>query len=222
MFPAFDDAITCSSDSGGKPIVSKTGMGSSAALTTALVASLLQFFGVTRLNCRVGDEDRKLVHNLSQLAHAVAQGKLGSGFDVSAAVYGTQMYQRFDAGRLQQCMGETVSGPVLYTAVCEPSNWTQRLTPFQLPPMMNIVMGDVCGGSSSTSMAKDVFKWRSSHPEAANKLWRDLAEVNKNIFSALQALRVMAVKDVHAYSQAINEASRCIVGDLVTEVDDVG
>jgi phosphomevalonate kinase len=127
-------------------------MGSSAALTTALVASLLQFFGVIRLNCRIGDEDRRLVHNLSQLAHAIAQGKLGSGFDVSAAVYGTQIYQRFDASKLQQCMGETVSPQVLHKAVMDQGNWTQRLAPFALPPLMDIVMGDVCGGSSSTSM----------------------------------------------------------------------
>lgn len=64
-------------------------MGSSAALTTALVGSLLQWFGVTRLGLRQGDRDRQLVHNLAQLAHAVAQGKIGSGFDVAAAVYGT-------------------------------------------------------------------------------------------------------------------------------------
>jgi uncharacterized protein YuzB (UPF0349 family) len=29
-----------------------------------------------------------VAHNLAQLVHAVAQGKIGSGFDVAAAVYG--------------------------------------------------------------------------------------------------------------------------------------
>lgn len=33
-------------------------------------------------------EDRRVVHNLAQLVHANAQGKIGSGFDVAAAVYG--------------------------------------------------------------------------------------------------------------------------------------
>jgi phosphomevalonate kinase len=63
-------------------------MGSSAALTTSLVGALLQWFGVIKLGFRRGDDDRAIVHNLSQLAHAVAQGKIGSGFDVAAAVYG--------------------------------------------------------------------------------------------------------------------------------------
>lgn len=78
----------CKLDEQGKAIVSKTGMGSSAALTTALVGALLQWFEVTRLGLRAGMEDRKIVHNLAQLAHAAAQGKIGSGFDVAAAVYG--------------------------------------------------------------------------------------------------------------------------------------
>ena len=72
-------------------------MGSSAALATSLVGALLQWFGVIRLGQRAGGEDRRVLHNLAQLAHAVAQGKIGSGFDVAAAVYGTQMYQRFSA-----------------------------------------------------------------------------------------------------------------------------
>lgn len=66
----------------------KTGLGSSAALTTSLVSSLLQWFEVTRVGLRPDSEDRRVVHNLAQLVHAVAQGKIGSGFDVAAAVYG--------------------------------------------------------------------------------------------------------------------------------------
>ena len=35
------------------------------------------------------------MHNLAQYCHCYAQGKVGSGFDVSAAVYGSQRYRRF-------------------------------------------------------------------------------------------------------------------------------
>lgn len=86
----------------GRVRVVKTGMGSSAAMTTALVASLLQYFGIVHLptadiahsniessrNDCDSKKDRSLLHNLAQLAHAIAQGKIGSGFDVAAAVYG--------------------------------------------------------------------------------------------------------------------------------------
>ena len=90
---------------GGKMVVNKTGMGSSAALCTSLVGCLLRTFRVISLGPKgrakaAEEEDRRLLHNLSQLAHAIAQGKIGSGFDVAAAVYGTQVYSRFDAAKV--------------------------------------------------------------------------------------------------------------------------
>lgn len=62
-------------------------MGSSAALVSSLVGALLHFFNVVNLEHR-DENDLRVVHNVSQLAHSVAQGKIGSGFDVSAAIYG--------------------------------------------------------------------------------------------------------------------------------------
>jgi len=46
-------------------------------------------------------ETTQLMHNLAQYVHSLAQGKIGSGFDVSAAVYGSQVYKRFDV----HCLG---------------------------------------------------------------------------------------------------------------------
>ena len=94
----FDKQHFRKSDGNGVVEVNKTGMGSSAALTTSLVGALLQWFGVVRLGQRKGDDDRRLVHNLSQLAHAVAQGKIGSGFDVATAVYGTLLHCSITTG----------------------------------------------------------------------------------------------------------------------------
>lgn len=86
--------------------VHKTGLGSSAALITSLVTSLLLRFSVissTDLTERP-TEARTLAHNLAQFVHCLAQGKVGSGFDVSAAVFGSQLYTRFDPARLQPLM----------------------------------------------------------------------------------------------------------------------
>lgn len=53
---------------------------------------------------------RNLAHNLAQFVHCLAQGKVGSGFDVSAAVFGSQLYTRFNPARLQPLMeGDAVS-----------------------------------------------------------------------------------------------------------------
>ena len=86
-----------------KPEVAKTGLGSSAAMTTAVVAALLHYLGVVNLSTFSEDPhqqnkdsmDLDVVHMIAQSAHCIAQGKVGSGFDVSSAVYGSQRYVRF-------------------------------------------------------------------------------------------------------------------------------
>lgn len=65
-------------DEEGKVTISKTGLGSSAALTCSLVGALLQWFDVIRIGLRPDSEDRRIVHNLSQLVHGNAQGKIGN------------------------------------------------------------------------------------------------------------------------------------------------
>jgi phosphomevalonate kinase len=72
--------------------VAKTGLGSSAALVSSIVGSILLFFQ--------GTLNLDLVHNVAQLAHCLAQGKIGSGFDIASAIYGSHIYQRFLPERL--------------------------------------------------------------------------------------------------------------------------
>ena len=74
-------------DSSGQLNICKTGLGSSAALTVSLVGALLEWFQVIDVS-RHSEKHMVILHNLCQLAHANAQGKIGSGFDVAAAVYG--------------------------------------------------------------------------------------------------------------------------------------
>lgn len=89
-----------SNGANSKPEVAKTGLGSSAAMTTAVVAALLHYLGVVDLSdpCKeekFGCSDLDVIHMIAQTSHCLAQGKVGSGFDVSCAVYGSQRYVRF-------------------------------------------------------------------------------------------------------------------------------
>ena len=88
--------------------VHKTGLGSSAAMTTSLVACFLLHLQAVIPNGpkTLETEDLALIHNLAQLAHCAAQGKIGSGFDVSAAIWGSQLYRRFEPKVLQACLDE--------------------------------------------------------------------------------------------------------------------
>jgi len=191
FLPCPNDPVT------GELFVAKTGMGSSAALTTSLVGGLLKFFGCVRLNgptCPRHTEDRRIVHNLAQLAHAVAQGKIGSGFDVSAAVFGSQVYKRFDPRGFETCMeaanGSSVNDNVIFAAVTDQTLWAQgTVQTVALPHGLDIVMGDVCGGSSSTSMARAVLEWKKEKSELSVKVWNSLAEANLAVQEQFSLLR---------------------------------
>ena len=95
--------------------VHKTGLGSSAALITSLVAALLLHVRAIPLGSLstpildVQNEHRALVHNTAQYIHCLAQGKVGSGFDVSSAVYGSHLYTRFDPEVISPLMNDEVS-----------------------------------------------------------------------------------------------------------------
>ena len=89
--------------------VHKTGLGSSAALITSLVCALLLRFGIVAPESLMQgagerDEGRRLAHNLAQYVHCLAQGKVGSGFDVSSAIFGSHIYTRFDPAVIQGLM----------------------------------------------------------------------------------------------------------------------
>lgn len=90
--------------------VHKTGLGSSAALITSLTSALLVHLDVIPESSlsEDGDNDgRRLAHNLAQYVHCQAQGKVGSGFDVSAAVFGSHLYTRFDPSVISDLMNES-------------------------------------------------------------------------------------------------------------------
>lgn len=79
----------------------KTGLGSSAALISSLVTALLVHLGIPPREQILKDgiltsSALALAHNTAQYVHCLAQGKIGSGFDVSAAIHGSHLYTRFN------------------------------------------------------------------------------------------------------------------------------
>ncbi|XVF52059.1 hypothetical protein PTKIN_Ptkin04bG0234400 [Pterospermum kingtungense] len=126
-----------------KPEVAKTGLGSSAAMTTAVVAALLHYLGVVNLSS-ISDKDSMdldVVHMIAQSAHCIAQGKVGSGFDVSSAVYGSQRYVRFSPEVLSAAQA-AVTGMPLEEVIGNILNgkWDHERTKFSLPPLMTLWM----------------------------------------------------------------------------------
>jgi len=71
----------------------KVGFGSSAAAVVAIVAALLSFNNKDTKSIKRKDT----IYKLATISHYIAQGKVGSAFDIAASTYGgIFVYKRFD------------------------------------------------------------------------------------------------------------------------------
>lgn len=190
----------------GKVVVNKTGLGSSAALTTSLVGSLVHFFK--------GDlKDEKLpaiIHNLAQICHCHAQGKVGSGFDVSSACHGTHVYRRFPKCLLPDLLQqldqfEKDSESKEHAVLAETIKASVELVPWKddmvtalnLPADLELMLADVRGGSESPSMARTVLKWKASQTESDEvPHWSALSKLNPKVVELIQSLSAEGSSDV--------------------------
>lgn len=192
--------------------IPKTGLGSSATLVTSLVSALLHAFDLVRLDGApaapavsvggrrrlsttiAGDGALEVLHALAQLCHCAAQGKVGSGFDVSAAVYGSHRYCRFSPALLQAALGAPAGVPPPTDVLLATTRlygggeaWDHEVVPLALPPGIELMMGDVCCGAHTPSMVKKVNAWRKE-AAGATALWTDYAAASAALQAALQAL----------------------------------
>ncbi|RYR48061.1 hypothetical protein Ahy_A07g034055 isoform B [Arachis hypogaea] len=211
-------SITFNTDDGGdcKPEVAKTGLGSSAAMTTAVIGALLHYLGVIKLSSSKDQQDRKdytdidLLHKIAQTAHCIAQGKVGSGFDVSSAVYGSQRYVRFSPEVISsvQVAAQVLPVPEVISDILN-GNWDHERTEFSLPPLMTLLLGEPgTGGSSTPSMVGAVKKWQKSDPQKSLDTWRRLSEANSQLEIQLNFLSKLAKEQWDAYKSVIDSCSK--------------
>ena len=124
---------------GGK----KTGLGSSAASTVAMVAAILAEYGFAT------EKNVDSVHKLAQLAHSRAQGGVGSGFDVAAACYGTVAYSRFSpeiAAAAEKDFRSAAESP-----------WDCQIRQARLPPGFEIAAAFTGRPAPTVSLSKKVL-----------------------------------------------------------------
>ncbi|KAH8930010.1 Phosphomevalonate kinase [Atractiella rhizophila] len=175
--------------------VHKTGLGSSAAMVSSLVGVLCVHFGL--VETASVEEKKIIIHNLSQYVHSLAQGKLGSGFDVSTAIWGSQVYRKFDQGCLAGLMeaeGE-IDPEDLYLTIMPSKNlaWLAKDTapevqPFNLPKGLTLLLADVDGGSNTPSMVGKVLAWRSKNEKQAHELWQEISKGNSRLATLFGSL----------------------------------
>ncbi|KAF8430167.1 ribosomal protein S5 domain 2-type protein [Tirmania nivea] len=188
----------------------KTGLGSSAALVTSLTACLLSTYSKDGAPLDLSSEKvLKLVHNLAQASHCAAQGKIGSGFDVAAAVFGSCVYHRFSPALLEPLRSteEAEHDPNHFapkiTAIAL-SNWDYLIKKTKVPPGLRILMGDVNCGSSTPGMVRHVLAWRKEKEQVANALWNLIEEQNQGMINLLMELSFTAGEEQEDYVTALH------------------
>ncbi|KAJ1649810.1 phosphomevalonate kinase [Dispira simplex] len=205
--------------------VHKTGLGSSATLVTSLVAALFTHFGFSQtLTNQPGAIDSSFradflawVHTVAQFCHCLAQGKIGSGFDVSAAVYGSHMYRRFNPAVLEPILPSeftlaklpTLDLSRLYSTLSpDHAGWDHTKQPMALPPGFRLMLADVDTGSHTPSMVSKVLAWRKAHYSEAQQLWDALGNLNHGLASLIQELTQDAHLRTDAYQLTIDQFTR--------------
>ncbi|GAA5895553.1 phosphomevalonate kinase [Sporobolomyces salmoneus] len=200
--------------------VHKTGLGSSAAMVTSLTSSLFLHWTSPQSSSDPSPETVQLMHNLAQYVHSLAQGKIGSGFDVSAAVYGSQVYKRFDV----KCLGDLLEGdknaenkissqsllsvlsPSLNPLWTSPSS-SANVSPFSLPPHLTLLLADVDAGSNTPSMVGKVMAWKKAQPEESERVWGELSRANEELREVFEELRRESEGNGE-YGKRVEELSR--------------
>ncbi|KKY29895.1 putative phosphomevalonate kinase [Diaporthe ampelina] len=171
----------------------KTGLGSSAALVTSLTAALLSHYLDPIHFDLATDKGRTVLHNLAQAAHCRAQGKIGSGFDVAAAVHGSCLYRRFSPSVLDAVPQprQPHFGTRLEEAVGG-SRWDTEVhrDKVSLPRGVAMRMVDVECGSQTVGMVKAVNAWRAADPDGSRALWDELQGRNEALARVLADGRV--------------------------------
>ncbi|KAF9347280.1 phosphomevalonate kinase [Mortierella sp. AD094] len=201
--------------------VSKTGLGSSAALITSLVSAIFIHFGASSLQQQQQDSNNsnsvanstKLLHNAAQFVHCLAQGKVGSGFDVSSAVWGSHTYRRFSPEVLESVMHQDAKDDIpALIKVLDPkqTTWDNVVVPFKLAPRLHIMLADIDAGSHTPTLVSNVLKWRKNKPEEANALWSRLGAANDKVVELLKRLDQLSKgseSSAKEYYDAIQRAS---------------
>ena len=166
----------------------KTGLGSSAALVTAFTTAVVAHYAPLEIVNASSTQEKLRLHNLAQAAHCAAQGKIGSGFDVAAATYGSCIYKRFSPSILED-LGDVGSKgfSTRLKLTVEDSDSSKKWDTIiekefaaTVPKDLRLVMCDVDCGSETVGMVKKILSWRKTKPEESLLLWETLQKGNED------------------------------------------
>ena len=152
---------------------------------------MLEFYLPKNLFDMSTEKGQMILHNLAQASHSYAQGKVGSGFDIASAVFGSCLYKRFSPSLLSSLPQPGSPGfAAQLKSLIEGPAWDTEIkkAAIKMPKGLRLVMCDVDCGSETPGMVKKVLAWRADKPDEANKIWKDLQAGNEALAAELTRL----------------------------------
>jgi len=159
--------------------VKKIGFGTSAASVVATIAVIFKFYGKS-IKTKTSKEK---IYKLATISHYLAQGKVGSGFDIAASTFGGLfVYKRFDPKWLKD---QFKKGKNIKEIVDRkwPAFYFKTI---KQPKGFNLLVGWTQKSSSTSKMVKDLYEWKKENKIEYRKIINLIKKLVKKLIIAFQ------------------------------------
>ncbi len=175
--------------------IAKSGLGSSAALTVAMVTSLLKAFEI--------DASKDEVHKLAQVSHSIATGKVGSGFDIAAACYGSIVYTRYSPEIIKSLPADFSNEELADLIKTE---WDYSVEKLILPKGFRVSYANFVGESMiTTASVGSVSEFKKKEPAMYKEIIKELNYANTEAIGALKKISKGDRGAMNAFKEAFEE-----------------
>ncbi len=186
---AFSYTIT-----GGRIV--KSGLGSSAAVTVAAVGAILRLYSIE-------ENKNDAIHKLAQIAHSIATGKVGSGFDIAAAAHGSILYTRYSPEIVKGLPNDYSNGQL---ADLVKTDWDYIIEKFHMPKEFSLLVANFAGESMATTHGiGSVSIFKSKDPDGYADIMRRINEENNRAISALRKINSGNQHAMEEFKDAFNK-----------------
>jgi phosphomevalonate kinase len=157
----------------------KLGLGASAATAVAIIGGILKKHGVDI----VARPSRLTIFKLAAIAHYLAQGKVGSGFDIAASTFGKAvLYKRFDPVWLTKQIDDGTNMNEIVAA-----DWPGlEIERIKIPYETRICCGWTGEPSSTSDMIKQMMEFKQRDPATYNDLLAMAKQTTESMLTALE------------------------------------
>lgn len=192
----------------------KTGLGSSAAVTVAVVKALFEANGLK------SEKNIDVIHKLAQFSYAMFSQKVGSGFDIATSAFRkTIIYNRYNPKEI--VLPATANSEGLPSSILQSveKSWDwMSIKPFSFPKKYKMLFFNIKGAKTSTiSSVKAVMQWKAANPEKyAERITMQKTAEEK----AINALSKENNENIRKYTHEARNAHRMLQKETSSAVKD--